>query len=234
MDSIGGPPWVNSWFGRLLNSGLGGFAVGSGLWRAFWHPGWRLLDVLAASGVLLIAGAALLALTWTERLAVDGGRLVAHHFWGESSIALADITSAEAPIGITGILVRAHDGSRLRSWASMRQGNELWTTRAEKIAKAVLALVRDVQGAQAPASNPAAKVLLGPTDGARFTLVRLREGYDIAEVDAFVAQIGTGSVTSADARHVRFTPVRLRQGYDMGEVDGYVDGIAAELSAGGR
>ena len=82
--------------------------------------------------------------------------------------------------------------------------------------------------------GPRRMVTPGPQPGARFALVRMREGYDVAEVDAFVARVRDGHVTSADARNARFTPVRLRQGYDMGEVDDYVDGLAAQLSAAGR
>lgn len=68
-----------------------------------------------------------------------------------------------------------------------------------------------------------------------FTRVRLREGYDLAEVDAFMERVhralesGDGSVTAEDVRNVRFSPVRIRQGYDMGEVDAELDRIAAGL-----
>lgn len=82
--------------------------------------------------------------------------------------------------------------------------------------------------------TPIRAVAAGTQDGARFAVVRLREGYDIAEVDAFVTRVAAGNVSSADARSARFTPVRVRLGYDMGEVDDYIDGIAAQLSAAGR
>lgn len=76
---------------------------------------------------------------------------------------------------------------------------------------------------------------MGTEPGARFKLVRWREGYDVAEVDAFVAKVEAGGVaSSADVESVRFTPVRLRQGYEMGAVDAYLDGIAARLRASGR
>ena len=67
---------------------------------------------------------------------------------------------------------------------------------------------------------------------ARFTPVRMREGYDMGEVDQLLDQL---AANLADGRPVRpmvdaavFTPVRLREGYDMGEVDEFLDGIVAE------
>lgn len=69
----------------------------------------------------------------------------------------------------------------------------------------------------------------------RFTAVRLREGYTMGEVDAFVERArvayltGDGSVTPKDVQQVRFTPVRLREGYDMGEVDETLDEVHALL-----
>jgi DivIVA domain-containing protein len=84
------------------------------------------------------------------------------------------------------------------------------------------------------APGPVHAVAAGPNAGTRFTVVRLREGYDIDEVDAFVDRVASGGATSTEAQRMRFTPVRLRQGYDMGQVDEYLDGIAAELSASGR
>lgn len=69
----------------------------------------------------------------------------------------------------------------------------------------------------------------------RFTAARLREGYTMGEVDAFVERArvayltGDGSVTPKDVQQVRFTPVRLREGYDMGEVDQTLDEVHALL-----
>ena len=68
----------------------------------------------------------------------------------------------------------------------------------------------------------------------RFTPVRIREGYSLGEVDAFLDRViarlsGTGDLTSDEVRKVRFTPVRWREGYDMGEVDAAMDAITATL-----
>jgi DivIVA domain-containing protein len=72
----------------------------------------------------------------------------------------------------------------------------------------------------------------------RFTVVRLREAYDIAEVDGFLERIEAAlsegpRMTPDDVRGVRFKPVRVRPGYDMGEVDRFLDEVGAELGRRG-
>ncbi|MFE2870706.1 DivIVA domain-containing protein [Embleya sp. NPDC059259] len=73
-----------------------------------------------------------------------------------------------------------------------------------------------------------------------FTRTRLREGYSIADVDAFLALVrssldGTAAVplTPAQVREQQFTTVRLREGYDEDEVDAALDEIEARLAARG-
>jgi DivIVA domain-containing protein len=69
----------------------------------------------------------------------------------------------------------------------------------------------------------------------RFSTTKLREGYDIADVDAAVDRVfvaladGATSMTASDVSSLRFNPVRLAAGYDMGEVDTWLDQAAAEL-----
>jgi DivIVA domain-containing protein len=74
----------------------------------------------------------------------------------------------------------------------------------------------------------------GPTqrrEAPRFSMVRIREGYDPLEVDEFVDRlIATVNgepverpVTPRDVRRVQFSPVRLHQGYDIVEVDQFLD-----------
>ncbi|PZF79665.1 DivIVA domain-containing protein [Jiangella anatolica] len=69
----------------------------------------------------------------------------------------------------------------------------------------------------------------GQVPGARFLVVRMREGYDIGEVDAFVDRILAAALTTDAVRQVQFTTVRLRAGYDMQAVDEYLDEVAAWL-----
>jgi DivIVA domain-containing protein len=76
---------------------------------------------------------------------------------------------------------------------------------------------------------------------ARFTPVRLREGYDMGEVDQFLDELELLVREGRAASHVvsakRFTPVRLREGYDMGDVDDFIDRVGREadvLAAQGR
>ena len=69
----------------------------------------------------------------------------------------------------------------------------------------------------------------------RFPGVRMREGYDIGEVDAFVDRIRAGlgtTLTADEVSHIEFTTVRLRLGYDMQAVDEYLDEVLAQVRAG--
>lgn len=77
-----------------------------------------------------------------------------------------------------------------------------------------------------------ATVVSGPPD-ARFPVVRLHEGYDLAEVDAFVERIQATMATTLridDVKNIEFTTVRLHEGYDMRAVDEYLDEVIARLS----
>jgi len=68
-----------------------------------------------------------------------------------------------------------------------------------------------------------------------FRTVIGREGYDVHEVDTFVARLEAAlghrppAITAEEVSAQRFTPVRLREGYDMAEVDEFLDKVAAEL-----
>jgi DivIVA domain-containing protein len=100
-----------------------------------------------------------------------------------------------------------------------------------------------IEGADVLAPGQAPSTLT-PTEvsNVRFTPVRLREGYDMVEVDKFLdliegelaaryvalANTAATSVPSFafagnDISEKRFTTVRLREGYDMGEVDRFLD-----------
>lgn len=76
----------------------------------------------------------------------------------------------------------------------------------------------------------------------QFTTVRLREGYDMREVDEFLDRIvltleerESGRAASASAltgdtvREHQFKTVRLAEGYDLGEVDTFLDNVTATL-----
>jgi DivIVA domain-containing protein len=71
----------------------------------------------------------------------------------------------------------------------------------------------------------------------RFNLVKLREGYDMAEVDDFVDRVMATvngqpvdrPVTSREIRTVRFSPVRIREGYDVMEVDLFLETVEGWL-----
>ncbi|WP_433326999.1 protein kinase domain-containing protein [Spirillospora sp. CA-294931] len=75
--------------------------------------------------------------------------------------------------------------------------------------------------------------------GARFTRVRFKEGYDPAEVDAFVAEVATWLtgdrrqlsrvVGADDVRSREFTVRRLREAYVREEVDAFLTMLEKEL-----
>ncbi len=72
----------------------------------------------------------------------------------------------------------------------------------------------------------------GPdTDRPRFTVTKWRQGYDRAEVDAFLAKVAEGAVSPADVEGVRFSPSRFQPGYDEEEVDRALDVLATRASA---
>jgi DivIVA domain-containing protein len=80
---------------------------------------------------------------------------------------------------------------------------------------------------------------LGPQRTApMFTPVRLREGYDVVEVDAFVDRLMATvnglpvdkPVTAREIRRVQFAPVRVREGYDVVEVDEFLERAEGWLS----
>lgn len=72
-----------------------------------------------------------------------------------------------------------------------------------------------------------------------FRRTRLREGYDIAEVDSFLDELRpwlAGRLPRPDVadriRNARFAPVRLRLGYDMGDVDDHLAELERLASQG--
>jgi len=74
--------------------------------------------------------------------------------------------------------------------------------------------------------------------GPLFTPVRLREGYNMEQVDDFVDRVMATvnglpvdrPVTPREIRKVQFTPVRLTVGYDVEEVDNFLDKAEGWLS----
>lgn len=72
----------------------------------------------------------------------------------------------------------------------------------------------------------------------KFATTRLRAGYVIAEVDAFLgraeaALTGGGTPLTADeVRGVQFTTTRLSPGYDEEQVDAFLDELEAYVTGG--
>ena len=65
---------------------------------------------------------------------------------------------------------------------------------------------------------------------ARFTPVRLREGYDMGQVDQLLDDLEDAVAGARPVRPLveaaRFEKVRLREGYDMADVDGFLAEMA--------
>ena len=71
-----------------------------------------------------------------------------------------------------------------------------------------------------------------------FSATRLRPGYDLEEVDAFVEAIRQTflgirepPLTADEVREKRFSTIRLRPGYDEEEVDAFLDVVESRLAA---
>ncbi len=65
----------------------------------------------------------------------------------------------------------------------------------------------------------------------RFKVVKMAEGYNMAEVDAFIDTIDQR--TADEVREVHFSTVRLTRGYDEDEVDRFLDEQVAHLGDDG-
>ena len=100
-----------------------------------------------------------------------------------------------------------------------------------------------VGGAQRP-SEPAqdsavdGAIVAQRAEARRFSTTRLRPGYDVEEVDAFLSairetflEIRKPSLTPDEIRKKQFSTTRLRPGYDQEEVDAFLDEAELRLAA---
>jgi len=67
-----------------------------------------------------------------------------------------------------------------------------------------------------------------------FSVTRWREGYDKAEVDAFLARIALAVdthtvVAPLEIVNARFQPTKFREGYNQDQVDNFLDRIVESL-----
>jgi len=77
----------------------------------------------------------------------------------------------------------------------------------------------------------------------RFQPTKFREGYDMAEVDAFLLEVGAALeacerrlqplLQVARIENARFQPTKFRQGYDQDQVDNFLDDAIAALRSYG-
>jgi DivIVA domain-containing protein len=77
--------------------------------------------------------------------------------------------------------------------------------------------------------------LIGWIENAQFRGVRIRTGYDVRDVDAFLERVITGlrglepPITGQDVRESMFRTVRFGPGYDEREVDAFLAQLASVL-----
>jgi DivIVA domain-containing protein len=78
--------------------------------------------------------------------------------------------------------------------------------------------------------------LVDQVSGSRFRTTKLRQGYDMAQVDDFLDRLVTALRAGQPVRPLvdgaRFTPTRLRAGYDMGDVDDLLAAVARDSVSG--
>ncbi|MGH3389284.1 MAG: DivIVA domain-containing protein [Actinomadura sp.] len=88
-----------------------------------------------------------------------------------------------------------------------------------------------------PRPKPSARPswLIGWVQSSQFTGTRLRPGYDVRDVDTFLARVAAGlrgtapPVSARDVRESAFRTVRFSPGYDEREVDAFLRRLAAAL-----
>ncbi len=72
-----------------------------------------------------------------------------------------------------------------------------------------------------------ASAIVTMIENARFRPVRLRQGYDMGEVDNLLANVQSGYASGQGGPHLmhgaRFSVVRFREGYDMADVDTFLE-----------
>jgi DivIVA domain-containing protein len=84
---------------------------------------------------------------------------------------------------------------------------------------------RNDPGTASPPSG-SAWAIRSMVERARFSPVRVREGYDMAEVDEFLDRLveaaERGEPVAPLVESVEFTRIRVHEGYEIGEVDHFL------------
>ena len=82
------------------------------------------------------------------------------------------------------------------------------------------------------------ELLIQEISHVQFTPVRLREGYEMGEVDELLDRLVTalraGEPVDQLVRAAQFTPVRMREGYDMSEVDRFLEHVVSAAATADR
>lgn len=124
--------WTNSRFGRVLAVLFAIFALIVGVGESP-DAAWTW-DQILVSGGIAVAGAVVLVAMFSSRLTLKGGVLTARHFYGSRSVRLEDVEVVEeAFVAYTGLILRLHDGTTMRTLVSGTTGHYWGKTRAERL-----------------------------------------------------------------------------------------------------
>ena len=123
-------------------------------------------------------------------------------------------------------LVRGASFGKVR----LREGYEI--AEVDDFLREISDVTVDGPASPAPVVAPGstAWAIRGLVERVRFSPVRLREGYDMADVDRLLDEVieaaERGEPIAAVVARAHFTPVRMREGYDMDEVDSFLAQLA--------
>ena len=220
----------------------------------------------ASSLVVYLAGVAsvsalLLHRGWRTGVRFDGDGLTIRYFFGVRRLGWHEVgrfaDGCTAGLGegagrVWALDVVLRDGRVVTVKATARDGRSA----APKVLTAVLQAAerygiqaaltgilskrRSRASVEEPVPSPEADgIILSEWAASRdFSTTRLRPGYDIGEVDAFVEVIrqtflgiSEPSLTADEIRDKQFSTTRLRPGYDEEEVDAFLDVVELRLAA---
>ena len=259
---------IPSTFGRTRTVLLTGLCTAVAVAVAFDPPTpqWaRHAPSLAAYLAVVASVAALLVYQgWRTGVRFDGHGLTIRYFFGPDRLGWHEVSrfadGCTAGLGegagqVWALDVVLHDGRVVTVKATARDSSSA----APKVLTAVLQAA-ELYGIQAPLTGIASKrrsrasvdenppePVPGPEAGSilsewatsrEFSTTRLRPGYDIEEVDAFlegIRQTFLGirkpSLTTDEIRNKKFSTTRLRPGYDEEEVDAFLNAVELRLAA---
>jgi DivIVA domain-containing protein len=256
---------IPSMFGRTRAVLVIGFCAAVAVIVAFARPTpqWARHPSSLAAYLAVVASvsAFLLYRGWRTGVCFDGHGLTIRYFFGTRRLGWHEVSrfadGCTAGLGegaghVWALDVVLHDGHVVRVKATARDGRSA----APKVLAAVLQAA-ECYGIQAPLTGIASKrrsrasveepvpgpeadsiILSEWAASTDFSTTRLRPGYDIGEVDAYLEAIRQTflgirepSLAADEIRNKKFSTTRLQPGYDEEEVDAFLDAVELRLAA---